>query len=108
MPDQQTVLLVGGTGRTGRRVLAQLLSRGVAVRAIVRSTQGLPPEITGSPGVKLTEASLLALSDEALLDHVRGCDAVVSCLGHVLDLKGVLGPPRDLVTRATTSALPHA
>jgi hypothetical protein len=102
MPDQQTVLLVGGTGRTGRRVLAQLLSRGVAVRAIVRSSQGLPPEITGSPGVKLTEASLLSLSDLELQDHLRGCDAVISCLGHVLSLRGVLGPPRDLVTRATT------
>jgi nucleoside-diphosphate-sugar epimerase len=102
MLTHQTVLLVGGTGRTGRRAFEQLLSRGVAVRAIVRSTQGLPPGIAGNPGVKLIEASLLALSDEALQTHLRGCDAVVSCLGHVLSLKGVLGPPHDLVTRATT------
>src|SRR5512140_2783243 len=32
MPTQRTVLLVGGTGRTGRRVLEQLLSRGLSVR----------------------------------------------------------------------------
>ena len=37
MPRQQTVLLVGGTGRTGRRVLQQLLERGITVRTIVRS-----------------------------------------------------------------------
>ncbi len=33
--------------------------------------------------------------------HLRGCDAAISCLGHVLSFKGVFGPPRDLVTRAT-------
>jgi hypothetical protein len=27
---------------------------------------------------------------------------VISCLGHVLSIKGVLGPPHDLVTKATT------
>jgi nucleoside-diphosphate-sugar epimerase len=102
MPGQHTVLLVGGTGRTGRRVLQQLVSRGVAVRAIVRSTRGLPAGVAGSPGVALVEASLLSLSDLDLQGHLRGCDAAISCLGHVLSLKGVLGPPRDLVTLATT------
>jgi nucleoside-diphosphate-sugar epimerase len=101
MPGQQKVLLVGGTGRTGRRVLTQLVARGVRVRAIVRSARGLPAAITGNPGVELVEASLLDLSDQELQDHLRGCDTVISCLGHVLNLKGVLGPPRDLVTRAT-------
>jgi nucleoside-diphosphate-sugar epimerase len=103
MPAQQTVLLVGGTGRTGRRALEQLVARGVSVRAIVRSTRGLPAGITGNPAVSLIEASLLSLSDLELQAHARGCDAVVSCLGHVLSVRGVLGPPRDLVTRATTS-----
>lgn len=101
MQGQKTVLLVGGTGRTGRRVLSQLVSRGVGVRAIVRSARGLPQAITGDPGVALIEASLLSLSDQALREHLRGCDAVVSCLGHVLSVRGVLGPPHDLVTQAT-------
>jgi hypothetical protein len=102
MPGQQTVLLVGGTGRTGRRVLEQLVSRGVGVRAIVRSTRGLTEGISGNPGVALIEANLLSLSDLDLQGHLRGCDAVISCLGHVLSLRGILGPPHDLVTRATT------
>jgi NAD(P)H-binding len=58
--------------------------------------------MAGNPGVALVEASLLSLSDRDLQDHLRGCDAVISCLGHTLSLKGVLGPPHDLVTRATT------
>lgn len=102
MPTQQTVLLVGGTGRTGRRVLEQLVARGVGVRAIVRSARGLPAGIAGNLGVALIEASLLSLSDQDLLVHLRGCDAVISCLGHTLSPRGVLGPPHDLVTSATT------
>ena len=99
--SSQTVLLVGGTGRTGRRVMEQLVARGVGVRAIVRSTRGLPAGLAGSPGVELVERSLLSLSDQELQEQVRGCDAVISCLGHVISLRGVLGPPHDLVTRAT-------
>jgi hypothetical protein len=101
MPGQPTVLLVGATGRTGRRVLEQLVGRGVGVRAIVRSARGLPAGIAGNPGLTLVEASLLSLTDLELQGHLRGCDAVVSCLGHTLNFMGILGPPHDLVTRAT-------
>ena len=101
MPTQQTVLLVGGTGRTGRRALGQLLQRGVQVRAIVRSAAKLPPALVSNPNLTVIEASLLSLSDAELQHHLRGCDAVVSCLGHVISLRGVFGPPRDLVTQAT-------
>lgn len=102
MPTQQTVLLVGGTGRTGRRVLQQLLGRGICVRAIVRAGGKLPAEVVGNPKLELIEASLLSLPDDELRRHLGGCDAVISCLGHVLSLRGIFGPPRDLVTRATT------
>jgi len=102
MPTKQTVLLVGGTGRTGGRVLQQLLDRGIAVRAIVRSGAKLPPGVAGNPNLTVVEASLLSLRDEELQQHLRGCDAVISCLGHVISLKGIFGSPRDLVTRATT------
>ena len=101
MPTQQTVLLLGSSGRTGQRVLTQLLGRGLRVRAIVRSTGKLPPGAASNPNVELVEASLLSLADEQLMTHLRGCDAVVSCLGHVLSLRGVYGPPYDLVARAT-------
>jgi hypothetical protein len=52
--------------------------------------------------VALIEASLLSLSDQDLQGHLRGCDAVVSCLGHVLSPRGILGPPHDLVFRAVS------
>jgi nucleoside-diphosphate-sugar epimerase len=97
-----TVLLLGGTGRTGRRVLTQLLERGVDVRAIVRDAGRLPAEVSADPGLIVVEADLLSLSDEQLRGFAQGCDAVISCLGHNITLKGMFGSPRDLVTRATT------
>jgi hypothetical protein len=95
------VLILGGTGRTGRRVIDQLLERGFEVRAVVRSVKRLPEGIVSRDRLTLIEAELLSLSQKDLLDQVRGCVAVISCLGHTTDLKGIFGPPRDLVTRAT-------
>jgi nucleoside-diphosphate-sugar epimerase len=100
MTPQPTILVLGGTGRTGRCVVAQLLSRGAHVRTIVRSAARLPAETAGHPGLQVTEADLLTLSDEALQRHVHGCQAVVSCLGHTVSLQGVYGSPRDLVAQA--------
>lgn len=96
------VLLLGGTGRTGGRVLQQLLGRGVRVRAVVRSAERLPADAADHPDLTVVVADLLSLSDEELVRQVQGCDAVVSCLGHVTSLRGIFGSPRDLVTRATT------
>jgi nucleoside-diphosphate-sugar epimerase len=102
MSDEHTVLLLGGTGRTGGCVLEQLLSRGVNVRAVVRSAGRLPAAAVANPALTVVEANLLSLSDDELQRHVAGCDAVVSCLGHVTNLKGIFGPPRDLVTQAVS------
>jgi hypothetical protein len=102
MTTQQTVHLVGGTGRTGRRVLEQLLSRGVGVRAIVRSAQRLPADAVKNANLETIEADLLSLEDEVLQQYLRGCDAVISCLGHAPSIQGIFGQPHDLVTQAVT------
>lgn len=53
------------------------------------------------PNLVLTEAALLEMSDDELLKHVSGCDAVVSCLGHNMTFGGMYGKPRKLVTKAS-------
>ncbi len=100
MSSQPAILVLGGTGRTGRRVVAQLLSRGVHVRAIVRSGARLPAEAAGHPGLRVTEAELMAMSDEELQRQMAGCEAVICCLGHTVSLQGVFGAPHDLMAQA--------
>jgi len=95
-----TVLLLGATGRTGGRALQQMLDRGVAVRAIVRSAERLPAGAMDHPGLTVLEAELSSLSQDELIEQVRGCDAVVSCLGHNITAQGMYGRPRDLVEGA--------
>jgi nucleoside-diphosphate-sugar epimerase len=94
------VLLVGGTGRTGGRVLRQLIDRGIPVRAIARSARRLPAGVTGNPLLSVIEGEVLSMRSDELQRHLQGCDTVISCLGHTISLRGVFGPPFDVVTRA--------
>lgn len=94
----QTVLLLGATGRTGGRVLRQLLDRDVTVRAIVRSSARLPEEVIGHPNLSVIEADPLALVAEEWRSHLEGCGTVISCLGHTTTVRGIFGPPYDIVT----------
>ena len=103
MTAPQPILLLGGTGRTGGRVLEQLLDQGEAVRAIVRSAKRLPATCSEHPALEVIEADLLSLDEPTLKEHVRGCRAIVSCLGHQITMKGIFGPPRQLVTQAVTN-----
>ena len=94
-------LIVGATGATGRLLVEDLLGRGHAVTVVVRSADRLPEAVRNHPGLSVIEASVLELSDAEMAAHVRGCDAVASCLGHNLTFKGLFGGPRRLVTDAT-------
>ncbi|MFN2133435.1 MAG: NAD(P)-dependent oxidoreductase [Anaerolineae bacterium] len=96
-----TTFVVGATGATGRLLVEQLLKRGETVRAIVRSPEKLPEDLKNHDNLSVIQASILDLSDAEMAHHVKGCDAVASCLGHTLSLKGMYGPPRRLVTDAT-------
>lgn len=88
------VLVVGASGATGKLVVSQLLSRGVAVTAIVRSLDSLPD----NANLLKIEASVHSLASTEMASHLKDCNAVVSCLGHNLTFKGMFGKPRWLVT----------
>ncbi len=94
-------LVVGATGATGRLLTEELLNRRQNVKVIVRSPGKLPPAVRNHDNLTVIEASVLDLSDAELAQHVKGCDAVASCLGHNMTLKGLFGHPRSLVTEAT-------
>ncbi len=96
-----TTLVVGASGATGRLLVEELLNRGENVKAIVRSPDKLPEAVKDHDHLTVIRASVLDLSDAEMAEHVNGCDAVASCLGHNLTLKGLFGAPRRLVADAT-------
>ncbi len=97
------ILVVGATGMTGRLLVEQWLGKNHKVRIIVRSYHKLSADIVENPNTTAIEASVLDLTDEEMTEHVKDCDAVVSCLGHVMDFKGIFGEPKKLCTDATRS-----
>ena len=110
----QIVLVLGGTGQTGRHVVRQLLQEGHTVRAVVRSKERMlellqqqqpeggqkSPPLTTLSSLELTEASFLDLPLAQVQSLVQDCNAVVSCLGHCGTLQGIWGQPRQLVTES--------
>jgi len=96
-----TTLVVGASGATGRRIVEELLNRGQDVKIVVRSLDSLPEILKRHSKLSVIEASVLDLSDTEMAQHVRGCEAVASCLGHNMSFKGLFGAPRRLVIEVT-------
>jgi len=94
-------LIVGASGATGRLLVEQLLIRGESVKIIVRTETNLSEALNSHDNLSIIRAGILDLSDAELAQHVKGCNAVASCLGHNLSFKGMFGHPRRLVTDAT-------
>lgn len=102
------ILVLGASGATGRLVVKRLLgqpsSEKLVVKIIVRCKATLSQvfcrETIADSRLKITEASLLSMTESQLVSHVTGCTAVISCLGHNISLQGIYGQPKRLVTTA--------
>ncbi len=99
--NEKTSLVVGASGATGMNLVEQLLKRGQNVRVIVRYPEKLPESWKSNNSLQIISASVLELSDSEMSEHVDGCQAIVSCLGHNMTWKGIYGQPRKLVTDVT-------
>lgn len=76
----------------------QLLKKGHEVRAFARNNTKFSTEIITHKKFDVIGTSVLDMSEEELENHTKGCDAIVSTLGHNLSFKGMFGNPRQLVT----------
>ena len=76
----------------------QLLEKGHEVKAFARNNTKFSKEIINHKKFDVIGTSVLDMSEEELENHTKGCDAIVSTLGHNLSFKGMFGNPRQLVT----------
>lgn len=95
-----TTLVVGATGATGKQLVEQLLRMEQTVKLIVRPTAKIPETWKNNDRISIIEASISQIRVDEMIAYLRDCQSVASCLGHNLNLKGIFGKPRKLVTNA--------
>ena len=95
-----TTLVVGASGATGKLLVDQLLASGQKVKLIIRSTNTIPDNWNSNEEVAVINRNITEISVEEMSGYIAGCQAVASCLGHNISLKGVFGKPRKLVANA--------
>ncbi|NTV46783.1 MAG: SDR family oxidoreductase [Chlorobiales bacterium] len=92
------VLLLGASGATGKLVGLQLLKKGIHLRLVVRENAVLPQELLNLSVVEIIRGNITDFSPSEFSGLIADCDAVVSCLGHNITLKGMFGQPHFLVS----------
>ncbi len=89
------VLVLGANGATGFNVVTQLLKQEIDVRALTRNTVKFD-SIKSSRHIEVIKASILEIDNQELKQYLNDVDAVISCLGHNITLKGIFGKPIHL------------
>lgn len=99
------VLVVGGTGGSGRAAVDALRAKGHRVTVLARRAQA---ELGATPGVRAMDGDATVAGDVA--SAVRGQDAVVVALGIAesplrVRLRGPAGTPLDVRSRGTAAVV---
>jgi putative NADH-flavin reductase len=92
------VLVLGASGATGRLVVMQLIKRQINTRVVVRERAILSAEIFDNPLVEIERGNIAEFTDSELISLLKDCNAIVSCLGHNITIRGIFGKPRNLVS----------
>lgn len=92
------ILVTGASGATGSLVVQQLLDREQAVIAVLRSPEKLSDDLKKNKNLRIIPSALLDMDEAELDEALKDCSGVISCLGHTLNMKGMFGAPRYLVT----------
>jgi uncharacterized protein YbjT (DUF2867 family) len=96
MPSPVPVLVAGGTGRLGRRVVARLADVGCEVRVLARNQRETPAHVTFFTGD--------LRRGEGVDQAVRGVQTIIHC---ATSTKGDANATRNLVAAAGRTGSPH-
>ena len=91
------VLVLGASGATGKLVVMQLIKRQINIRVVVREGAILSAEILDNPLVEIERGNITEFNDSEMISLLQDCNAIVSCLGHNITIRGMFGKPRNLV-----------
>jgi len=91
------ILVLGASGATGKLVVMQLIKRQINIRVVVREGAILSAEILDNPLVELERGNITEFNDSEMISLLQDCNAIVSCLGHNITIRGIFGKPRNLV-----------
>ncbi len=95
-----TTLIFGASGATGKQLVEQLLIMKQNVKVVVRPTSKIPDSWINNDQVTIIKAGVSEISEDDMLKYLEGCQAVGSCLGHNITIKGIWGKPRRLVANS--------
>ena len=101
-------LILGGSGKTGKLVVQQLIRRDIQVRLVARESATIPEYFTNDNRIEITKGNVNDFDIAKITELVKDCDSVICCLGHNISLKGIFCPPYKLVSntvRKITEAL---
>lgn len=90
-------LVLGASGATGKLVVQQLLKKNIQVRIVVRESAIIPSRISDDKNIEVIKGNINDFEIAKIKDLVKDCDSVICCLGHNINIKGILGPPYKLV-----------
>ena len=93
------VLVIGASGATGLHVVKQLIELHIEVIVIVRNPVKIY-SLQNKDNLKIITDSILNVEINKLSEYLNGVDAIISCLGHNISVKGIFGKPHTLVTSA--------
>ena len=92
------IALYGATGKSGSRILTELLSRGHQVTAIARD----PAKLSAQPGLTVVKGDVS--SAEEIASKIKGADALVSAYGPPADDTDQLLPATEHFIAAVKQA----
>src|SRR5258706_12072578 len=98
--DDVNILVVGSTGATGRHFVNRLLSHGCNVTIVVRNSDKIDTYFKDRERLTVITGNVLEMDFSTLQELVKNVDAIGSCLGHPMTLKGTFGEPKRLVTES--------
>ena len=115
---EERILILGSTGRTGKEVLYNLISRinknkdtntndnkikSIKIILIIRSLTKLNETIKNNKNIEIIEKSLLEYTSEELGGILKkhSVTSIISCLGHDGVWNGIVGNPKWLILNTT-------